>query len=133
MPSTTRFMPHFEGRSSLRDGATFYLTLAAVAAASGAPPAKIITTNRGCARIAWARHLAIYLQHVAFVASLSSCARLVGRDRATVRYACARIEDARDERRFDDGLSRLECALREQAQMLSTFIDSFDFNTEQGE
>ena len=130
MPSSIRFAPRGDERSSLCDWATFDLTLAAVAAASGSPRADIITANRGRARIAWARHLAMYLQHVAFGASLSSCARLFHRDRATVRHACARIEDARDEPRFDDGLSRLECALREQAQMLSTFIDSFDFNTE---
>jgi hypothetical protein len=95
------------------------LTLAAVAAArrEGA----ILAQTRGPAASAYARHLAIYLQHVAFGASISACARFFNRDRASVRHACARIEDARDDPHIDVALTALESALRAQSILVSTF------------
>ena len=72
--------------------------------------------------MAQARQLAVYLQHVALGASLSACARLFARDRATIRHACARIEDARDDAGFDCGAARLEAALAAQRDMILSLI-----------
>ncbi len=86
------------------------LTAAAAAAVFGATISDIATPTR-CAAIARARQFAVYLHHVALGESLSACARLFGRDRATVRHACARIEDMRDDPVFDFGATILERAL----------------------
>jgi chromosomal replication initiation ATPase DnaA len=66
---------------------------------------------RGRAAEARARQFAVYLHHVALGASLSACARLFGRDRATVRHACAVIEEMRDDPLFDFAVDRLEQSL----------------------
>lgn len=65
---------------------------------------------RSAARTARARQAAIYLAHVAFGLSVSAVAEAFGRDRSTVRHACRRIEDARDDQRVDLGLAYLEVA-----------------------
>lgn len=112
--------------AALRDPDRFAgLCSAAVCAASGVSPAEIATRARGRAKIARARHLAIYLQHVAFGATFSSCGRMFRRDRTSVRHACARIEDARDQPRFDHAVSYLEGALLSQRDMLFEAASSF--------
>ncbi len=98
------------------------LSAGAAAAATGVPAAQIALPWRSRARTARARHLAVYLHHVALGASLSACARHFGRDRATIRYACARIEDLRDDPRFDRGAARLEQALAAQRDMVLALI-----------
>lgn len=67
---------------------------------------------RGRAAVATARHVAIYLVHVGFGLPLMRTAGCFGRDRTTVAYACARIEDRRDDPAFDAKLNALEAALR---------------------
>jgi len=62
-------------------------------------------------RIVTLRHLAIYLGHVTFGLSQKMVARLFGRDRTTVRYICARIEDLRDDRNLDRMLDAIEAAV----------------------
>jgi hypothetical protein len=97
------------------------LTVAAAAAVFGATPHAIATPGRHAA-VARARQFAVYLHHVALGQSISSCARLFRRDRATVRHACARIEDMRDNPHFDFGVTILERALvahRNLAQALA--------------
>lgn len=59
-----------------------------------------------------ARHAAMYLTHVAFDLSLSQVAAAFGRDRTTVSFACARIEEWRDDPAFDARLAALEDCLR---------------------
>lgn len=86
------------------------LAVAAAAAIFGATPYAIATPGRRAA-VARARQFAVYLHHVALGESISACARLFRRDRATVRHACARIEDMRDNPRFDFGVTVLERAL----------------------
>jgi hypothetical protein len=95
------------------------------AAARRAPFAEIGSSRRGRARIAQARQLAVYLQHVALGTSLSACARLFRRDRATVRHACARMEDARDDPAFDQSVQRLEAAITAQRRMIGDVADAF--------
>lgn len=81
--------------------------------------------RRGRAAVADARHLAIYLQHVVFGASLTACGAAFARDRTSVRHACARIEDRRDEPRFDRAVAHLEHGLLAQHAMLVEFSRFF--------
>jgi chromosomal replication initiation ATPase DnaA len=55
-----------------------------------------------------ARQLAMYLCHVALGRSLQEVGEIFGRDRTTVSYACALMEDMRDDRSFDDAVAALE-------------------------
>lgn len=98
------------------------LCAAAAAAAAGVPLAAIAAPGRRRARVARARQLAVYLHHVALGASLSACARLFARDRATIRHACARIEDLRDDARFDEAATRLGRAVAAQRDMALVLI-----------
>lgn len=98
------------------------LCAAAAAAATGVSLAAIAAPERSRARAARARQLAVYLHHVALGASLSACARLFGRDRATIRHACARIEDLREDARFDEAAARLERAVAAQSEMALALI-----------
>ncbi|WP_161912099.1 helix-turn-helix domain-containing protein [Methylosinus sp. C49] len=101
------------------------LCLAAVSAACGVAPEALLSASRGRANVADARHLAVYLDHVAFGASLSACGRAFARDRASVRHACARIEDRRDQEDFDRAVAALEQALRAQRRLIETIALSF--------
>ncbi len=94
------------------------LSVAAAAAAAGLPAAALADPWRRRANVAQARHLAVYLHHVALGASLSACARDFAGDRASMRYACARIEDLRDDPAFDRCAARLERALAAQRDMV---------------
>lgn len=78
---------------------------------SGVDPAALFCGTRGEAHVAAARHLAIYLAHVALGHDLSRLSSAFGRDRATVRHALRRIEDWRDDPGFDRSLSELEAIL----------------------
>lgn len=84
---------------------------AAAAAAIFGESTRAMATPTRRAAVARARQFAVYLNHVALGESLSTCARLFNRDRATVRHACARIEDMRDEPHFDFSATVLEKAL----------------------
>lgn len=101
------------------------LCVAAVAAACGVAPRELGARSRGRAPVADARHLALYLDHVAFGASLSACGRALSRDRASVRHACARIEDRRDDPDFDRAVVALEQALGAQKRLLEALAFSF--------
>ncbi len=98
------------------------LSAGAAAAATGVPAALIAAPWRCRARTARARQLAVYLHHVALGASISACARHFARDRATIRHACARIEDLRDDPRFDHCAARLEQALAAQRDMIHALL-----------
>lgn len=100
------------------------LCRAAASAACGVSTSDIASPDR-CAPVSRARHLAIYLHHVVFGASLSSCGRMFARDRTSIRHACANIEDRRDDPRFDRAVALLEEALLAQRDMLFEFSRSF--------
>ncbi|WP_182085578.1 helix-turn-helix domain-containing protein [Aureimonas sp. ME7] len=74
----------------------------------GVSAADILSEHRAQAPIAKARHVAMYLSHIAFQLPLSTVAQGFGRDRSSVTYAVGRIEDARDDRSFDALLARME-------------------------
>lgn len=98
------------------------LSAAAAAAAQAAPFAELFSASRSRPSVARARQLAVYLHHVALGASVSGCARAFARDRATIRHACATIEDLRDDSRFDAGAARLESALAAQRDMICALL-----------
>jgi chromosomal replication initiation ATPase DnaA len=90
----------------------------AAAAASLAIPQVEIAASRGTQRVARARQIAIYLAHVGLGLSYTHLGEAFGRDRTTIRHACFRIEDARDDFSLDRALSILEGALRLHAQCI---------------
>ena len=50
----------------------------------------------------------MYVCHVALQLTMTDVARGFGRDRTTVGYACAKVEDRRDDRAFDDLVGAVE-------------------------
>jgi len=66
----------------------------------------------GGARVMFARQTTMYLMHVVYGFSLTEIAASFGRNRATASEACHRIEDLRDDARFDRHLTELEELLR---------------------
>lgn len=83
----------------------------AVSALSGVSASLLRGRSRGRARAARARQVAMYLAHVVFGLSLSRVGVCFGRDRTTVRHACALIEDRRDDPAAEFGLAVVELAL----------------------
>lgn len=95
----------------LRQSACARLAEVAVAATAHLPAEILRTPGRGHPRVALARQTAMYLAHVAFGLTLSRVGICFGRDRTTVRHACARIEDRRDDPTQEFALSALEAGL----------------------
>jgi chromosomal replication initiation ATPase DnaA len=91
---------------------------AAAAACLSIPQSQIAERPRK-QRVARARQIAIYLAHVGFGLNYTHLGEAFGRDRTTIRHACSRIEDARDEIRFDRALDFLEDALRLHADQVA--------------
>lgn len=54
------------------------------------------------------QQIAMYVCHVALQLTMADIARGFGRDRTTVGYACAKVEDRRDDRAFDDLIGAVE-------------------------
>lgn len=96
----------------------------AAAAASLAIPQAAIVDKPRKQRVARARQIAIYLAHVGFGLNYTHLGAAFGRDRTTIRHACFRIEDARDELNFDRALDLLEGALRVHAAHLLSAGDA---------
>jgi chromosomal replication initiation ATPase DnaA len=92
----------------------------AAAAASLAIPQSEITARPRTQRVARARQIAIYLAHVGFGLNYTHLGEAFGRDRTTIRHACFRIEDARDDFSLDRALGILEGALRLHAQCIAS-------------
>lgn len=103
--------------------APLLLRLAGAAAASAfaLDPDLLGVGGRASARTALAHHIQIYLVHVGFGLDLTILGRAAGRDRATLRHACAAVEDRRDDPRFDAVLGALEAGLR---QWVATFVEA---------
>ncbi len=98
-----------------------------VAAFLGVPPADILSERRAQAPVARARHVAMYLAHVSFQLSLNAVALGFGRDRSSVSYAVARIEDERDDRAFDLTLNRIEALAQSCRRLMIPGVGDGDF------
>lgn len=94
------------------DRARAELAQQAAAFALGVPVEAINAPCRGTLAVRVARHMAMYLAHIAFEMSLARVAAAFARDRSTVAYACHRIEDLRDDAGFDRRMDDLETSLR---------------------
>lgn len=82
--------------------------------------------TRCTAESAHARHIAMYLCHTTFSLLLTEIGLHFGRDRSTVSYACALVEDRRDDPDFDILLCQLESLLldaRDAMTLLSVPMD----------
>jgi chromosomal replication initiation ATPase DnaA len=82
--------------------------IALVARQKNVPLQMFTTRRRHRAPVARARQLAMYLSQVILGRTLTEIGEIFGRDRTTVSYACALIEDLRDNPQFDDEVSALE-------------------------
>jgi hypothetical protein len=75
---------------------------ALVARRRNIPMDLLLHRSRCKPEIAEARMLAMYLVHIMLGRTYSEVGQFFGRDRTTVAHACARIEDLRDDPRFED-------------------------------
>lgn len=101
--SGRRPLPILVGRSTACDG-----VIALIAQEKRVPIRLIRHKSRCRPATARARQLAMYLSHVVLGRSLTEIGGAFGRDRTTVSYACALIEDLRDDPQFDEEVSALE-------------------------
>lgn len=91
----------------------FEFILNLVAQEFGVPREEVFQKTRGVQAISWARHVAIYLCRVAEPEiTLTDVGKLFGRDRSTIAYALARVEDQRDLPDFDDLLRQMEAQIK---------------------
>jgi hypothetical protein len=74
--------------------------------------ADIAARTRRSRRATRARHVAMYLAHVAFGLNLASVGVVFGRSRRSAARACGLVEDARDDPAFDAALAGLEISAR---------------------
>ncbi len=82
--------------------------IATISAVTSLPINKLNTASRSTIKIAYARQIAMYLAHTKFGVSYADVGTFFNRNRSTVAHACQVIEDQRDEKDFDDHLSRME-------------------------
>ena len=68
----------------------------------------LLHPSRSTAGAARARQMAMYLMHVVLGRAMSDVGVVFHRDRTTVSYACAKVEDLRDDPAFDAQLDRFE-------------------------
>jgi chromosomal replication initiation ATPase DnaA len=106
-----------------RDHLTVAYVTSLVALATDTPAREIGSRGRSTATAARARHMAIYLAHIALSWPLSRVATAFSRDRTTVSHAVHVIEDLRDDPDFDDRLTRLEDCVRQAADSRETADD----------
>jgi chromosomal replication initiation ATPase DnaA len=82
-----------------------------VASAFGVGRDALKGPNRGCAPVAFARQVAIYLAHTSLGLPYAVAGAFFRRDRTTAAYACRTVEDRREDPRIDTVLDCLECAI----------------------
>lgn len=93
------------------DAALAKLTIDVAAFGLDIAAADIGSDQRGSARAAFARQVAMYLCSVAFRLSFGRIAIAFGRDRSTVTHACRIVEDHRECEAFDAWIANLETML----------------------
>lgn len=87
------------------------MTESAAAVIARVPASSLRQAGRGRRAVARARQISMYLSHVGFGLSLTRVGICFGRDRTTVRHACALVEDRRDDPAWELGLAALEVGL----------------------
>lgn len=98
-------------RQLMRDDAAIRV-LELVGRVRGVSRNEMLSQRRCGNDVAAARQLAMYLVHTLLGRSYLEVAGLFGRDRTTVSYACARIEDRRDEKSpFEGEVEAIEIAV----------------------
>ncbi len=90
-----------------------------VSMALNVPLADIQSKSRSKADVAMARQIAMYLAHTKFSILLTEVGLHFRRDRTTVSYACAQVEDKRDEFSFDVLICQLEALLGEALEAIT--------------
>src|SRR5690606_31872257 len=90
--------------------------LSIVANEKKVPMRMLLNDSRCKLSAARARQLAMYLAPVVHGETLTAIGQAFQRDRTTVSYACALIEDLRDDPAFDADVSRLELLVQERGQ-----------------
>lgn len=85
--------------------------IALVSKTKNVPRQVLVNRSRCRAPAARARQLAMYLSYVMLGRTLAEIGGIFGRDRTTVSYACAKIEDMRDDPEFDAEVCRLESCI----------------------
>lgn len=99
-------------KRSRDDHARVQVIQQAVAYVFDIPADELSAPTRRSARVSLARQVAMYLAHVGLEMSLSRVGQAFGRDRTTAAYACHKVEDRRDDPRFDATLDELEACIR---------------------
>jgi hypothetical protein len=99
-------------KRELQDRARAGLAISLAAFALGVPEGQVRCATRGVTEASYARAVAMYLAHAGFGMSLARVGVAFRRDRSTVAHACHRIEDQRDDPRFDAWINALEDAVR---------------------
>ncbi len=104
-----------------------------VAMASNVSLSEMRSRSRCKADVAMARQIAMYLAHTKFSILMTEVGLHFCRDRTTVSYACAQIEDRRDEFSFDLMICQLEALLGEAVEAIfhGKAIETQDHNTVQ--
>lgn len=115
-------MKSTDAETELGQVALARLVEAAVAAMLRVPLAKLRSSRRGRAPVASARQMAMYLAHVGFGLNYTRTGICFGRDRTTVRHACGRIEDRRDDPAMDLALAAAEAGLVALRGSLREFV-----------
>ncbi|MBN8996529.1 MAG: chromosomal replication initiator DnaA [Rhizobiales bacterium] len=82
-----------------------------VASAFGIAGKELAAPGRGKAGVSVARQAAMYLAHTQLRVSLTLAGGFFGRDRTTAAHACRRVEERRDDPRFDAVMACLERAV----------------------
>jgi chromosomal replication initiation ATPase DnaA len=92
----------------LRRDRDVYLLTRTVARVHEVSLRQMLASERGTAREARARQLAMYLAHVLLGRRQDAVGLLFGRDTSTVSYACRVIEDRRDEPSLEAEIAKIE-------------------------
>ena len=115
--AATKALPaplHIGAGMSQSDIADFIINRVAEEKGVSAP---LMRNRSRCKRpVAEARQLAMYLTHVAVGMTMSSVGDVFGRDRTTIRHACACVEDRRDDAIFDGFVTVLENEIAAQME-----------------
>ena len=107
------------------------LVVRTVAAATGMNYCNFFAPSRMRLRTAGARQLAMYLCHVLLGMTMTQVGQFFGRDRTTVAYACAQVEDGRDEGGlWDKRIGALEAEILDARARSSKHLRTVDVRDE---